>query len=157
MIKSCLPANCAVNKAVALSSPWQRGSVLMRAESLPGQCRLGAQVCYQLCWHVLGALRSHRAARRERAAVSSSWLPVRAPQPEDQELVGLVVFGVFSSLSLSFLLVFIDPLAGGCRGRNRLTHTLREAVGRGRRKGAKVWLAALLLFTLFPLFLTSAI
>lgn len=42
MIKSCLPVNCAVNKAVALSSPWQLDSVLMRAESLPGQCRLGA-------------------------------------------------------------------------------------------------------------------
>lgn len=155
MIKSCLPVNCAVNKAVALSSPWQWDSVLMRAESLQGSAGwgLGAQVCYQLCWHGLGALCAHRAARRERAAVSNSWLPVRALEPEDLELVGLVVLGFFSSLSLSFLLVFI----GGCKGRNRLTHILHEAVERGRRKGAKVWLAALLLFTLFPLFLTSAI
>lgn len=64
---------------------------------------------------------------------------------------------------LSFLLVFIDPLShleGGCRRRNRLTHitTVHEAgLWERERKGVKIQLAALYLFTLFPLLLTSAI
>lgn len=154
MIKSCLPINCAVNKAVALTSQRQRGSVLIRAESRAWE----AQVCYQLCWHVLSSAVTARTRqiqrglpRHERAAVCNTWPSAKVSEPEDQELVGLV--GVFF-VSVFFLFFFLSLISIGfyrstCPLTGWLIQQQRMGLWREEKKGCKSLTCKLCFYLLF--------
>lgn len=151
MIKSCLPVNCAVNKAVALTFQSWHGSVLIRTERLAA-CqsyavweveRYNLVISYvDMCWTLCG----HTAYPTDLALA----LPV---------MKGLLfeIFGSWSkSLSLtikscvfppappplSFLLVFIDPLShleGVARGETDwlMQQCMKQGCGEREKKGCK--------------------
>lgn len=131
---------------MALTWQCQRGSVLIRAERLPGQC-----------WEGLGGTAglSVVLACAESPAVapgaSSAGLPLLwkgcclqhlAPSQSLRASRSRVAWGwlffFFFSLSLSFLLVFIDPLAHS-QGEPRADSCSNSAWGCGERekKGCK--------------------